>query len=175
LLGRGFAVAASSYSSNGYAVEEGVEESDELPHLFKERIATPRRTFLFGQSLGGLIGLLLTQQKSGKEYDGTFLVCGIMGGSTEEVQYIGDIRVLFDTVYPGTSPGDLYPPPVITNPTTQIIQPALAAIQANPQGVGVIQLLARHPMAGNTPQEVVTTLLTVLGFSLQGGGDLFSR
>jgi len=175
LLGRGFAVAASSFSSNGYAVPEGVEESNELEHLFRRHIANPRRTFLFGQSLGGLIGLLMTQQEHGRDYDGTFLVCGIMGGSTEEIQYIGDIKVLFDAVYPGVFPNDLYHPPVITNPTTQIVQPALAAIQANPQGVGVIQLLARHPMAGNNPQEIVTTLLTVLGFSLQGGGDLFAR
>ena len=175
LLGRGFAVATSSYSSNGYAVPEGIEDSDALPHLFKERIAKPKRTFLFGQSLGGIIGLLLAQQESGKEYDGAFLVCGVVGGSTEEVQYIGDIKVLFDAVYPGVFPNDLYHPPVITDPTAQIVQPALAAIQKNPQGVGVIQALARHPMAGNNPQEIVTTLLTVLGFSLGGGGDLFAR
>jgi pimeloyl-ACP methyl ester carboxylesterase len=175
LVARGFAVAASSYSSNGYAVREGVRESDALNEIFEDRIGHARRTYLFGQSLGGLIGLILAQRHSDNDYDGAFLVCGIVGGSTEEVQYIGDIRVLFDTVYPGVLAGDLYHPPVITNLNAQVVGPVVQAVTKNPQGLGIIQLLARHPLAGNNGQELVTSLVTVLGFQMQGGGDLFAR
>jgi hypothetical protein len=102
-------------------------------------------------------------------------VCGIVGGSTEEVQYIADIRVLFDTVYPGVLAGDLYHPPAITNINAQVVGPVVQAVTANPQGLGIIQLLARHPLAGNNGQELVTSLITVLGFQMQGGADLFAR
>lgn len=174
LVARGFAVAASSFSSNGFAVPEGMRESDALREVFANRVGEPRRTYLFGQSLGGLIGLLLTQ-RSPEHYDGSFLVCGIVGTSTEEVQYIGDIRVLFDTVYPGVLPGDLENSVVITDPNAQIVVPVVTAITKNPQGLGIIQLLARHPLAGNSSQEVVTSLVNAIGFSMQAGSDLFAR
>jgi pimeloyl-ACP methyl ester carboxylesterase len=174
LLARGYAVATSSYSSNGFAVKEGMRESDALREVFEDRIGEPRHTYLFGRSLGGLIGLLLTQ-RSPEHYDGSFLVCGIVGGSTEEIQYIGDIRVLFDAVYPGVIPGDLEHSTPITNPNTQLIGPIVQAVTANPQGLGIIQLLARHPLAGNSSQEVVASLINAIGFSMQAGSDLFER
>jgi pimeloyl-ACP methyl ester carboxylesterase len=174
LLARGYAVAASSFSSNGFAVREGMRDSDALREIFRQHVGEPRHTYLFGRSLGGLIGLLLTQ-RSPEHYDGSFLVCGIVGGSTEEIQYIGDIRVLFDTVYPGVIPGDLEHSTPITNPNTQLIGPIVQAVTANPQGLGIIQLLARHPLAGNSSQEVVTSLVNAIGFSMQAGGDLFER
>jgi pimeloyl-ACP methyl ester carboxylesterase len=174
LLARGYAVAASSYSSNGYAVKEGIRDSDELREIFRERVAEPRHTYLFGRSLGGLVGMLMTQ-RSPEHYDGSLLVCGIVGGSTEEIQYMGDIRVLFDTVYPGVIPGDLEHSTPITDPNTQLIGPIVAAVTANPQGLGIIQLLARHPLAGAGSQEVVASLINAVGFSMQAGSDLYQR
>jgi len=174
LLARGYAVAASSYSSTGYAVAEGVIQSHQLSGLFASRVAKPGRTYLFGQSLGGLIGLILSR-KYPEQYDGSLLVCGIVGGSREEVQYLGDIRVLFDAVYPNVLPGGLEHPPVITNLNAQVVGPALAAITANPQGVGIIQALARRKLPGANSQEVEMSLLNVLGFAMQGGSDLLDR
>lgn len=174
LLARGFAVAASSFSSNGYAVAEGVRESHELSGIFQDQVGTPRRTFLLGRSLGGLIGMILVQKYPGK-YDGSLLVSGIVGGSDDEVQYVGDIRVLFDAVYGPVLGGDLYHPPAITNMNQQVILPVMQAVQANPQGLAIIQALARRPLPGISPQEVTTSLIQVLVFGVQGGGDLFER
>jgi pimeloyl-ACP methyl ester carboxylesterase len=174
LLARGFAVAASSFSSNGYAVAEGVRESHELNRIFERRAGHARHTYLMGKSLGGLIGMLLTQ-KYPEEYDGSLLVSGVVGGSDDEVQYMGDIRVLFDTVYGPVLGGDLYHPVAVTDINAQVVLPVLKAVNANPNGVGIIQALARRPLPGATPQEVVTSLVNMLGFSVQGGGDLFTR
>jgi pimeloyl-ACP methyl ester carboxylesterase len=174
LLARGYAVAASSYSSNGFAVPEGIRDSDALREIFRRNVAEPRHTYLFGRSLGGLIGMLMTQRIP-EHYDGSLLVCGIVGGSTEEIQYIGDIRVLFDTMYPGVIPGDLEHSTPITDPNTQLIGPIVAAVTANPQGLGIIQLLARHPLAGANSQEVVASLINAMGFSMQAGSDLYQR
>jgi hypothetical protein len=174
LMARGYTVAASSYSSNGYAVAQGARDSRELSGLFADRIGRPRRSYRLGKSLGGLVGLLLTQ-KFPQQYDGSLLISGIVGGSVEEVQYMGDIRVLFDTVYHEPLPGDLYHPPVITDLNAQVVQPVMRAIMANQQGVGVIRALARRPSPGASTDEVVTSLVTMVGFTAQEAGDLFAR
>ncbi len=173
LLQRGYAVVASSYSENGYAAKDGVQRSHQLRGVFASKVGQPERTYLFGQSLGGLVGLLMTQ-KYPEQYDGSLLVCGIVGGSDDEIQYMGDIRVLFDAVYPGVMPGDLEHPPA--NPNYGALTGAIAtAVTANPQGLGIIQCLARRPLPGANGQELVTSLVTVLLFGVQGGGDLFDR
>jgi hypothetical protein len=56
-----------------------------------------------------------------------------------------------------------------------VVQPVLQAVNANPQGLGIIQLLARRPLPGISNQEVAGSLINVLGFGMQGGGDLFAR
>lgn len=173
-LARGFAVVASSFSENGYAVKEGMIQSHQLSGLFTSRVAKPNRTFLFGTSMGGLIGLLLSE-KYPDVYAGSLLVSGVVGGSDDEVQYMGDIRVLFDVFYPGVLQGDLEHPAPITNVNAQVIGPVVAAVSANPQGLGLIQMLARKPLPGNNGQELVASLVNVLVFAQQGGGDLYDR
>lgn len=174
LLAKGFAVAASSYSENGYAAKEGMEQSHQLRGIFASRVGQPKRTYVFGTSLGGLIGLLLAQ-KYPELYDGTMLVSGVVGGSRSEVEYLGDIRVLFDVVYPNVLPGGLEHPPVITDVNAQVVQPVSKAIQASPGGIVTILSLARHRLPGNGINEIINSLVTVLVFSMEGGGDLLDR
>ena len=49
LLAAGFAVAASSFSENGYAVPEAMRQSHQLRGLFVSRVQNPKRVFLFGE------------------------------------------------------------------------------------------------------------------------------
>src|SRR4029077_3317205 len=56
LLAQGYGVAYSSFSENGYAVAEAVRQTHQLRGLFASRFGQPRRTFLIGVSLGGIIG-----------------------------------------------------------------------------------------------------------------------
>jgi len=174
LLAAGFAVAASSYSSNGYAVPEGVRESHQLRALFVSRVAKPQRTFLFGVSLGGLIGLMLAE-KYPSQYDGALLVSGVVGGTPEEVKYIADIKVLFDWAFPTVPLGGLVTPIPVTDFNTQVVGPVVAAVSADPNKLGIINLVTRHPMPAANGQELVKSLLNVLGFQLQGAVDLQDR
>src|SRR4051794_21344211 len=52
LLGRGFAVAYTSYSENGYALKDAVQRLHQLSGLFANRFGPPGKTFLVGHSLG---------------------------------------------------------------------------------------------------------------------------
>ena len=169
LLDRGYAVAFSSFSENGYAVAEAVRQTHQLRGLFVSRIGQPRRTFLIGVSLGGIIGLQLAEKFS-QQYDGALLVSGVVGGSAAQVKYIGDVRVLFDAFYPGLMAGGVTDPPagVPFNPG-----PLVASINAAPQNLGPILCLTPLPYINGT--EAVTSLLNALGFQWQGGADLMDR
>ena len=52
LLAGGFAVAASSYSSNGWALDDAVRRTHQLGGIVAAKVRQPRRTFLVGHSLG---------------------------------------------------------------------------------------------------------------------------
>ena len=174
LLAAGYAVAASSYSSNGFAAAEGMRESHQLRGLFVSRVGPPRRTFLMGVSLGGLVGLMLAERYP-QQYAGALLVSGIVGGTAAEVQYIGDAKVLFDVNYPNVHLGGLVTPIPVTNFNVQVAGPVVAAVQANPNGLGILNLMTRHPLPAANGQELVTSLLNVLGFQMQGALDLEDR
>ena len=174
LLAAGFAVAASSYSENGYAVPEAMRQTHQLRALFVSRVAKPKRVFLFGVSLGGIVGMLLTE-KFPQQYDGTFLASGVVGGTRAEVEYLSDTKVLFDALFPNVHLGGLFDPILLTDLNAQLVGPVVGAVQATPNNLGILNMITRHPLAGNNGQELTTSLVTVLGFQMQGAGDLLDR
>jgi pimeloyl-ACP methyl ester carboxylesterase len=151
-----------------------MRQSHQLRGLFTSRIAPPERTFLFGNSLGGIVAMLLTQ-KFPQSYDGTFIESGVVGGTRAEMEYLCDAKVLFDCLYPSVQLGGLFTPIPITNVNAQVVGPVVAAVQANPTGLGVLNLATRRPLAGANGQELLTSLLNVLVFQMQGATDLMDR
>jgi hypothetical protein len=53
--------------------------------------------------------------------------------------------------------------------------PVVAAVQSNPNNLGILNLVTRNPLAGNNGQELTTSLVTVLGFQVFGATDLLGR
>ena len=51
----------------------------------------------------------------------------------------------------------------------------VTAVTANPQGLGILQLLARRPLPGLNSQELVGALVNALAFAMSGGGDMYDR
>ncbi|HEY3215134.1 MAG TPA: hypothetical protein VGK93_01440 [Candidatus Eisenbacteria bacterium] len=171
LLSQGFAVAASSFSENGYAVPEAVRQTHQLNGIFASRCGRPSRTYLIGVSLGGIIGLQLIE-KFPQQYDGALLACGVVGGTKAEVKYIGDVRVLFDYFYPGCLGGtitDVPDEPFTPNVQNKILQ----CVGAHQERIPPLVCLAGLPGANGT--EFVTSLVTAIGFQWMGGEDLFDR
>lgn len=168
----GFAVAYSSFSENGYDFKDGLQRTHQLRGRFASNFGQPSRTLVIGHSLGGLITLALAE-KYPSQYDGALPMCGVVGGTRRELQYIGDVRVLFDYFYPGVLPGNVASMPPITDLNGQIIGPAQAAIVGNPTGAFVLANVLGVP--GNNPNETITSILTALGFHARGLEDLTDR
>ncbi|MBM7663013.1 pimeloyl-ACP methyl ester carboxylesterase [Bacillus mesophilus] len=85
---KGFAWAASSYSTNGYDVAQGVKDTHALGSLFNGKIGKPNKTYITGQSMGGHITAVAAEQY-GSAYAGALPMCGVTG-DTELFDYFTD-------------------------------------------------------------------------------------
>ena len=54
LLAQGYAIAGSAYKNNGWAIEEGIDDTRALTRFFRDRFGKPERTILWGFSFGSL-------------------------------------------------------------------------------------------------------------------------
>ncbi|WP_284037797.1 alpha/beta hydrolase [Neobacillus sp. 114] len=79
LLERGYAWAASSYSTNGYDVESGVKDTHDLNGLFRKLVGNPKRTYILGHSMGGHVTGVYAEQYG--DVDGALPMCGVLGDS----------------------------------------------------------------------------------------------
>lgn len=171
---RKFAVAYSSYSENGYAFADGLQQTHDLQGIFAARFGQPQRSFLIGQSMGSQIVQGLVERYP-QDYNGALALCGLLGGTRMATDYIAHIRTLFDFFYPGVLPGTTITMPPITDPNTQIVTPAFIAISTDPNGFGAIASLDQGVVAGRNATEMVTTMLNVLAFHATGLNDILGR
>jgi pimeloyl-ACP methyl ester carboxylesterase len=169
----GYAIAYSSFSSNGFDVDDGIRRTHQLRGLFDAKVGRPNRSYLVGQSLGSLVAEALVERYPG-QYDGALLACGPLGGSEYEFNYIGNVRLLFDFFYPGVLPGQVDAIPNV-DPITQIIGPAQVAIGANPTNVGILMQIDQIPLGGATLSEKIETLLKALAAHSRFVNDALDR
>jgi pimeloyl-ACP methyl ester carboxylesterase len=99
LLADGYALAGSSYKSNGWAVADGVKAGEDLRAKFLSVVGTPKRTYVWGDSLGGLITELLSE-KHPEWVDGAAPMCGAVAGPNMNFDLALDVayavKVLID-------------------------------------------------------------------------------
>jgi pimeloyl-ACP methyl ester carboxylesterase len=79
LLSAGYALAGSSYASNGWAIQDALFDQIHTLDVFAKFIGTPTRTIAWGHSLGGIItaGLLQTHPD---RFDAALPMCGVLAG-----------------------------------------------------------------------------------------------
>lgn len=104
LTSQNYAFATSGYSTNGLAVQQGIADLVDVVAIFKAKQAMPQHVVLVGVSEGGLIATLALEQRS-DIFNGGLAMCGPYGSFTEQTNYFGDFRVLFDYFFPGLIPG----------------------------------------------------------------------
>ena len=80
LLAQGYALAASSYSAEGWALAEAPRDQLDVLDAFVARYGKPRRTIGWGSSMGGLVTVALAEKHSDR-IDGALPACGSVSGS----------------------------------------------------------------------------------------------
>jgi pimeloyl-ACP methyl ester carboxylesterase len=188
----GYAFAYSSFSENGLAVKDGAQRTHQLRGLLGSELkGKPKRNYLAGYSLGALVALELGERFPG-QYDGVLAMCGMIGGTPLELQYVGDVRALFDAYYPGVLPGNVISvpstPPTIAEVQALVIR-AITPSAADPQAtlkMFAIASTAQTPLAyapigslgdPSSPafQSLVQSLITAIYYQLLGTPDVVDR
>lgn len=170
----GYAVAYSSFSENGWALKDGAQRTHQLRGLFTSRFGPPERSYLMGTSLGGLIAQQLAERHP-NQYDGTFAMCAPLAGTATELSYIANVRVLFDFFYPGVIPGTVLSVPPGVDFVTEVRPKVIAAVMANPAGLGAMARIAQTPLAGTTSLQLMTSLIYALQYDWIGIDDFLGR
>ncbi len=79
MLGQGFALAASAYSSTGWAIEDALRDQMALLDWFGSNVGKPARVIAWGGSLGGIITAGLVQEHPDR-FAGALPICGVLAG-----------------------------------------------------------------------------------------------
>lgn len=169
----GYAVAASAYSRNGFAVKDGTQRTHQLRGLLAAQLPAPAsRSFLMGHSLGAAVALDLAERYP-SQYDGALLMCGMVGGTLLQTQYLGHVRTLANHYFPSIPGSPLVPAPV---PIT--IPMVVGAAQSNIAGLFAMASTRQTPLPYAPGPNMVPTLLgslyAALSFHQRGIADVIA-
>lgn len=141
LLEAGYALAGSTRARNGYALREGVEAGVSLYHYFRQTIGVPERTYVWGESLGGVISELLAEREDW--VDGALPMCSTLAGTNANFDLALDVAFAFKTL--------LYPEMKLTGYAnydearavwTEVRRRATAALSGGPDQLGRLMLVS---------------------------------
>jgi pimeloyl-ACP methyl ester carboxylesterase len=127
-LDRGYAVAASGYSRQGWAVEEALADSRRLISLFESRHGRAQRVYAAGMSMGGHVALAALERDPAR-FDGAVSYCGANLPTRELFADIVANVAGFDAIFPGVlplGPGGLADP----GAPAQLDQSAMTRVEA---------------------------------------------
>ncbi len=143
LLARGYAVAASSYATTGWALGTAVADELETLQRFRQEHATPQRTIAYGRSMGGLVTSLIAEVPD-SGVDGAVATCGLLGGGVALNNYQLDAAYATAELLVGDSNLQLtgFRSPAESAPVTQTLTEALDRAQQTPQGRARVALVA---------------------------------
>lgn len=101
LLAKGYALAGSAYASNGWAVSDGVAAAEQLHDFFASTVGQPYRTYLWGDSLGGLVTQVVAEDHP-EWVDGVAPFCGALAGVIPNLDLALDVAYAVKLLlYPG--------------------------------------------------------------------------
>jgi len=140
LLGHGYAIAGSSYSSTGWALQHAFKDQVALLDLFNQRFAKPKRVIAWGGSLGGIITAGLIQIYPDR-FAGAIPLCGVLAGGEATWNAGLDGAYAFKTLLAPTSSLRLVN---ITDPAAnaQLATNMFDQASASPAGQARIALIA---------------------------------
>ncbi|MEM7133729.1 MAG: hypothetical protein AAF702_45965 [Chloroflexota bacterium] len=170
----GYAFATTSFSKNGLAIRQGVDDLVDLVAIFDEKNGTPALTYLMGVSLGAATSTLALEKYPDK-FSGGLSMCGPYGNFQEQLDYFTNTRVLFDHFFPDvlpSSPIDI--PESLIADWTNVSNTTVVPVLASPGNITQTnQLLATSQVAFDTqvPTTTVEALVSVLSFNVLGSND----
>ena len=139
LLQSGYALAGSSYSQNGWALQQAFSDQIALLDFFNATCGHPSRTIAWGHSLGGIITAGLVQLYPSR-FNAALPMCGVLAGGIGTWNQALDGAFAFNVLLANSALQIVH----ITDPTGSFNQAesALSAAQNTAQGKARIALLS---------------------------------
>ena len=134
-LSAGYAVAQSGYAAQGWAIREGMRDTETLRRHFVARNGAPHRTWLVGFSMGGAIAVANLEQQPAV-YDGALSLCGANVPGSRLAEELFTTLVAFDVFFPGVQgmpAGGLSDPKAAGTRQVDVMNAAATALEGNPQ------------------------------------------
>jgi hypothetical protein len=99
ITGLGFAFATTSYRENGLIIVEGTRDLQRLAGKFQELYGPlGGATYGVGVSEGAQVVTLATERHT-QLFDGALAACGPIGDFQRQLNYYGDVRLVFDLLF----------------------------------------------------------------------------
>jgi pimeloyl-ACP methyl ester carboxylesterase len=188
LTGQGYALAGSAFKTNGWDVLDGVAANEDLYDYFSDTFGKPKRVYIWGASLGGLITQTLAE-KHPDWVSGVAPLCGVLGGTNLNLDLALDVAYAVKTL--------IYPPLQLTGFTSseeavaqwEAVSSAVVARASRGGSAGIADLLTIADIAGapsktekydghNTTsigQAYAEAIITALGYGTWGRYDIEQR
>src|SRR6266699_3438642 len=140
LLNQGYALAGSSYSQNGWALQQAFNDQIALLNFFDATCGQPISTIAWGHSEGGIISAGLVQLFPDR-FAGALPMCGALSGGIGTWNQALDSAFAFKALLAGNAPLSIVH---ITDPTSSftLAQQLLAQAQSSLEGRARLALVA---------------------------------
>jgi pimeloyl-ACP methyl ester carboxylesterase len=171
LTGYGFGVAYSSFSENGYAIKDAVQRTRQLRAVFAAQFGMPERTLLVGHSEGAVIALMLAEKNPGL-FDGALPMCGLVGGAQLQLEYLLNMRVLFDYYFPTVIPGTPFDIPEGLDYWSDVVPAMGAALMGNPLAAADMANVTQIQGQYLDMSEFAQSLVSALYYNVVGTEDM---
>jgi pimeloyl-ACP methyl ester carboxylesterase len=177
VLQQGYAFATSSYSKNGYAVEQAGNDLNNLVNYFNS-LPLPQPTqkvLVVGASEGGLITTMLVERYP-DVYDGGLAMCGPINGMPEQIDYLADFRVVFDAFFPQVfqfGAADV-PPDAFLSWESEYVPDITKVLRLHANKAQELFNMTGAAFLPADPATYLTTTEAVLFYSIWGTNDLIA-
>jgi len=152
LLDRGYALAASSYASTGWAVADALADQEGVLRRFRAQFGAPRATVAWGDSMGGLItaGLL---QRHPRQFAGGLAMCGVLGGAVSFWNSSLDLAVAFRALMARDAD------PAVARRASRLALTRISDPRANVTGARAVLSAAQRTRAGRARIALAAALI----------------
>jgi pimeloyl-ACP methyl ester carboxylesterase len=143
---------------------------------FTASAGAPRQVLATGVSEGGLVVTLFAERHP-EEIDGALATCGPLGGLRRQVDYIGDVRILFDYFFPGVLPGHPERTPLrVSRRWESVYHPRIRAVVRGRHRTALrLARTAGAAVDAGNRRSVAHTVVNALWYSDHAHRDLASR
>jgi pimeloyl-ACP methyl ester carboxylesterase len=173
----GYAYATSSYRANGLVADLAVDDMVALEEMVRRTVRPdPSRVYLVGVSEGALVATLAVERER-ERYTGALAACGPIGDFARQIDYLNDVRVVFDYYFPGVVPGSVIDPPdEVREGWDGTYAPAvIAAVEADPERGLELAAVTGIPAEGLDAANLGATVADILWYNVLGTLDAQER